>query len=628
MKEDYKVKLDSQRNKVRDVLVEYLKESRDSKEEWNSKYKQAWDMIQGRVDWSYKRADQSRIHMNKIGLALEQFKAQVKQGLMKFDRWLTVEYAPGAESQLLSDMEAWRLLERGFASADYKVNISDAIGIGAIENRATLKLSTEVQKVKGKNVVKLNFQPLYCEDFHVDPRNENLYQIHEIFTDKRNILAMSDSKPNKLKPYRKDAVEKLTYQEREDQTAVDEKGGTTQHVKRTERRNPIVIHEAWCTILNDDGSVLEWEKEDGSKFPLENVVITMANEDVIIRDPEQNPRWAFCAPFVTTQILRYPGSTWGKSLLLPGVDLNQAEDELISAMTDGALKAVYNVNQIRVSALARPEQVAGGLSYGTDLLVNDSLPPGAKAVETVSTGTVPPDAMQILHQIQRSAAENMMTNEINLSGALPSKQVRATELIQAGNVITGLYESIVGDIEDTFVEPLAEQVFKEMLQYSDYLSDSDLLYIFNGDPQRIEQFKQTSAKQKYEELAVSFRFRAKGMRSLASNARAAQAINNLFAAVASNPLLVDIIRTEYSIPKMFKYIVRGNNLDDEELKLSEREKEFERQKQLIMEQQMRQAEMEGQNLGQQGEAGRNAPQSLEGMSEQGTMPGSGSGQIY
>jgi hypothetical protein len=290
-------------------------------------------------------------------------------------------------------------------------------------------------------------------------------------------------------------------------------------------------------------------------------------------------------------------------------------------MTDGAVAGSYNINFLRVDALAKPEQVSGGIEPGMTLLVNRSLGAGEKPMETVTTGKVDPYAFQVYGELGRSGTQNMGTNEMNLTGAMSSKQVRATELVQSQNTVQGLFEAIASDIEDLYLEQLILNIFHECLQYAAKLDDEDLLYVFFGNEERAAQFQELTPKQIFEELANNFRFKGKGIRGINASAKVGQMLINLISMAVQNPMVGDQLEREgYSIPKILGRVIQGMGIDVEEFKSLE-VAEFSKMRQLIREQALMQQEM-AQGQPQEAQGGQAGPMDMaEGSEGQGGFMG-------
>lgn len=617
-----------QRNQLLDALRAYLSEARDNAREWQEKARKSWDMVHGRIDWSHKAKDQSKVHLNRVGLAQEQIKAQIKQGLINFDQWLVVEDEAGFESELMNTSEARRLVIRGIRRTNPKAKISDNIGIAAVENLLATKLQPVVIEKRGPGGAKkkefhIDHIPLNIRNYYPDAKMGGLYEIHEVEMDKHKVLALASDKPSAQKPYKLAAVKKLQggVGVRIEEQHEEQDRGIDVKLDKLDRRKPIILHEFWGTVLADNGEVMKWKKDDGSEIELKDVVVTLANESEVIADPKPFPSWDGESYFLKIQLLRTNLNMYGRSLLAPGVDMNRAEDELVNAGIDAGLKEAYNVNVLKVHGLAKREQASGGIRYGATLLQNNQLAPGEKLLETVKTGQVPQGMLSILSIVQSAGAENMRLNELSLSGALQQKQTRATEIIQAQQTIQGLFESLVGDIEDVYIEAYAKKAFNIMLQHANLLSDEDLAYVFYGDEARIASFKSLSPRALFDELSHSFRFRGKGIRSLATNARQAQAIVNLVSMIVANPLMLDVFeRRGLDLTRMFDDVLKGFGLDMQKY-LSADTAAFALERQLIREEALANAEAQGENLGRPG-PGPNAP---TGEGPSAAEPGSGAG---
>ena len=619
----------SQSELVLDALKEFLEESRTNAKEWQDKAQKSWDMIHGRVDWSHKTADQSKVHINRVGLALEQTKAQIKQGLVNFDAWLVVEPEPGfdPEDTIFSPENARRLVMRGVRRTNPKSKLTDNIGIAAVENVLATKLTPIVieKNGPGKKSQELHIEhiPLSVRNYYPDARMGGLYEFYEVEMDHHKVLSMSSDKPTPAQPFIKKIVEKLELsgKTRIEETNEDRDRGNDRTITKVDRRKTHVLHEFWGTVLDTSGKVMKWKKEDGSEIELRNVVITMANESKIISEPKPYPCWDGCSDIISMQLQRSNVNMYGRSLLAPGVDMNKAEDELINAGIDAALKEGYNVNILKLHGMAKKEQASGGIRYGQTLLQNNQLAPGEKLMETVSTGQVPQGLLAILGIVKAAGSENMRLNEVALSGTLPTKQVRATELVAADQTIQGLFESMVADIEDIYIEQYGKKVFNIMLQNAKLLSDADLDYIFYSNPEKIRAFKELSAKEIFDRYSHSFRFRGKGIRSMAQNSRVAQSIANTFSLAAANPIVLDALeRQGLDLMKMLEKVLRAQGIDVEEF-IDQQTAEFAQQRQLVREEALAQQELQGGQTAQQ--PGAQNPASGGPPSE--TEPGSGAG---
>jgi hypothetical protein len=596
--DDPKIKLEAQRKKIVEIVCEYLGHSRQSAFEWEQQIDKTYRMLNGHIDWSHKKPTQAKIHLNRVGAARERVKSIIKQSMLSFDDWISCEpVGVIPENSLLDEFSSKRALVRFLDNSNIKTDFSDCVSVGCAENLMTLKVRPEVCEYKmfGKKYKKLkfNFDVLKIREYRPDP-DANLYEIHETSIDKHILLKMASDQPSPEKPYRLEVVKDLLSGQRQDKDLEDANKGNTIVTRSLSRRVSVVVHEFWGTILNDDGTVMEWDDGQGNKFPLENIRCSVANESTLIQDPESNPRWTGTSPFVSTTLMRYPDQKIGPALLKWGTDMNKAEDELMSASVDAAMRAAFNLIIVKEDGLANPEQASGGFEYGDTILQNSTLSPGDDVVKSVSMGTLPGEVFQVMGEIQRSNPENMLMDQMNMSGALGGKNTLATERVQAQQVISGVFESIGMDLEDIFVEKLAKEIFCEILQHAKYLDDEDLYYIFAGDEEKMRAFRDYTPKELFEAYGNAFRFKGKGIRSLVVNNKSSQSLIMLYGTLASNPVLMQNVKLDFSPNKILSKILKGFNLDPDELKATPAEQQMEILKQQAMEQQMRLAELQGQ----------------------------------
>lgn len=543
-----------------------------------------------------------RVRLQTASLAYDQFKAKMRQSLMNFDQWLAVVDENQRPDAIITDTVAKRLLERSLERAKIKVHFADAIGLGAVESRACIKVcgrwDIDKKYVANKNELRvqkkkrwnLSLKVVPFENLLQDPHDQThpLYLIEEYLTDKRNLWELADDEPKPDKPFKKDAVKELKSYTRPEgiEEEQQEKRGNADFAQRNSFRHPILVQHFWGTILDEDGLPMEWYKEDGSEVYLENVFFTVANDKVLLTEPLSNPRWSQTVPYIYTNLMRRDNVTYTKAYLDDGIEASLLQDEMFNMLARGAKKTAMNVNLAKLSAFAKPEQLSDGIKEGMTLFINDSVQDPRLALASARTGEVPADGFQMYQEIKRVVADNFKTNQIDLSGNLPSKQVRATELVQSQQSISSLHDSTAADIEETFVEPLAEECWMELLQHSQHIPDEDLEYAFEGHPlgpDALEVFKDLSPAERFEEGAQKFRFRGKGVRELANNVKKSQALSQLFAIIGSNPLVQqEILDGGYSIGKMFGQVVKGSGIDAEEIRMDEDEIKIRRKVQEVI----------------------------------------------
>lgn len=605
--EPFEAILTAQREEVKNFVMEQIAESRlKEKDPRRPKNRKNWRYFHGNIDWSHKKKGDARIHLHKLGVAAERHRAKFKQNLMKFDQWISVDLEEGAEPQVITSRAAKKFTTAALERAKGKLKLSDAILLGEMEGRSTLRVGfteqvvprfvaqgTELRKKKDTrgqlDIQTRNFEEYHCD--YADPR-EPLYEAEEILVDYHRVLALSADKPTVQKPYDKKEVTQLEgFKLRDADFDIAEAEGNLERNRPPKGRKMISIINYFGTILDENGEILEWEKSDGSKIPLERVLITVANERVIIRDPIKIPRWSGKSPFVSADLLRSPGAGI-KALLDAGTDLNEAENELYSMMLTGAYKAVHNVTWYREDWIADGKKLTGGIKDGDSIPIDASAPANAEPIGVVKTGEIPQEAFNMQQMLARSFAENVFSNLLDLSGNLGTKQVRATEVVQANEAIGDIFDSLAADVEEELIEPFLQECFLELMQNSNALSDDEILHAFDGNPQKLQAFKQMTPQERFADAAGNFRFVAKGLRGQLANSAKAQAMINLLNTLTANPITFEAIRSQVSVAKITKLIGKGLGLDVEDFETSPEERKLIEQTQMIREAALAQAENE------------------------------------
>jgi len=633
MTSEYESRLAEQRRKVADFIKACANESRlNEKVPRRLQNKLNWDYFHGTIDWSHKRESDPRIHLHKVGVAAERMKAKFKGALMKYDQWITVERDYLPPNPILPDFAARSLLLKQLRYAKAETIISDAILRGLMESRITIKIGgkyvTEPRFTKDdvgalvrdeKKVWQLNLEAVPFEGYHIDTENtkDPIYQIEEARVDYNKVLELSSDEQSPDKPFRMDAVKRLiAFPQREQEQAERAARGNYIDIPRLRHRKQVLIQNFYGTVLTEDGEVFEWETDSGEKIPLKNVFCVIGNEDEVLIDPMQNKRWSAKAPFIHADPIRSP-SNGRKALMDAGVLVNQAQDELFSLALAGALKAAHNVTWYRKSWIADKRVLSGGIRDGDQVAIDDTCPPNATPIGTVKTGEVPQEVFVMQQTLDRAFAENVISNQIDLSGSLPGKQVRATEVASASTAISDVFDSMSGDIEHDLIEPLAEEALYEIIQNIDDMDQEEVKSCFEDRQDLAEQFLKMSPKKRFEQVAGTFKFGGKGLHGLIANQAKGQMMVNLLSTIMSNPMTQQATESQISPVKIIREIAKGFGMDIEELKPSQAESQMIQQKQLIREQAIAQ-QAGGQQPGQPANPSQGSQPSPE-------QPGGGAG---
>jgi len=578
--EELEISIEAQEEKIVEAVREYVGYYEDYAAPYRDYALKVHSMIHGDVDWGDKEAHHAKIHLNKLGVALDSFKATAKRGLMNFDEWMKVSENPLMKTEYLSESEAKRMVELLLRNEDPKIKVSDCLGLGFVENLCTLKIITKVEEIRGPGgktykSPRTTLMPLDIWDFGTDPdcvdfkENKPLYRFHNLTLPKHEILRASSEEGTIDKPYILSRVKELNGSERDDKSEQEIAKGKQILLSSMSRKKMINMIEFYGTILDEDGMIMEYGTGE-AKMLLEDVRLTIADGNILIERPRkiQDISIDGADTFICHRLLRSNKDLLGRARAHAGYEINHILDEYTSAMADAGIKSGSNMTVYKPDMMLDPEEAAGGFTYDSNIAINSSANP-ADVVSTIRLGELPQTMFNVYNILDQSFAENLSTNSTALSGALPGKQVRATEVAAAQGTVGALEESVLMDVDDILIEGMILKIFRQGLNLAKSFNDLDLAFIFGQDEERIEQFKELrkSKSKLFEELGYTFRFKGNGLRGIANSARNGQMTMNLLTSALGNPMLIEILeRRDWDLSKMLESGVKGMGIDPDTLK--------------------------------------------------------------
>lgn len=556
---------------VMNAIRAFKKEAEDAKRtrmRQNLENRRAYLGIQ---DWSHKQKGQSREFLPKVPVATEQFVAFVKRALTQFGDYYEVELSKGSRSPIsgttirtllncfLDDM-----LVHDNKLSQFSTLLTDAIKVGSLESLCILKIHGNLVNTRlftleegepfigedgeqrrgeqelGTHTVKnwkLRIDLIQGENYFPDPTGAGLYEIHSVERDLHYLKRRVEEGV-----YNKEAVarieEDFRSRERFDRRPVDQNQDPA--IKPSFRKR-VRIDEFWGTLLDDAGNVIH-----------ENIFCAMANNKYLIREPTPNPFWHQESPFVAFPIIRVPFSVWHKALFDNATQLNFAANELFNLIIDGGISAVWGIKQLRADDLANPSEVSDGIAQGTTLTVKNTLPHGQKVLETVSEGQVPSDSMAVLEMLNREFAASSLSNELKL-GALPAKQVLATEINELSQSQAITHDSIISDIELETSKAISK-IWLTVLQNMDDVLTEEIVNAIGM--QSAITLSRLSPPERFAIFGVGCSFKVFGLSAVLAKARDFQKMMALLQAVMSNPLLMQAFFKKYSPDRVLNHIMR------------------------------------------------------------------------
>lgn len=551
------------------AVAQMREESEDARKSRMRQNRRNREAFMGQQDWSHKIAGQSTEFIPKTSLALEQLTAFFKRSLSSFGRWFDIEPPPKSP---LTNIEIQDLLMRYLDNLPeqdgefipFSTRIGDAVKSGAMESLLILKIhgqhiaSRRFEFAEGEErLVESDTGPWHLaidlvrsEDLYLDPTGRGLFKIHRTETDLHRIMELSEG-DNPL--YDPEEVEKLKgmVQERPEDEERSEHERGQDETSQDRFRHPVVIDEFWGTILDENGEVAH-----------RNVVTTVANEQVVIREPEPFPFWHGQDPFIVAPLQRVPHSVWHKALYDDAVGINFAINELFNLMIDGGIGAVWGIRQVRPHYLENPEQISGGIAQGATLVMNEAAPDDADAVDQIEkTGQVPNDAMAVFQTLDREFNAAALTSDIKL-GQLPERKVLATEIMESTQSQATVLDALVGDLERIAIKRTLEKSWMLMLQHFEEL-DAAVVINAIGEQKALQMFRM-GPEDRFGFFSHTTHFKVSGLSETMNRSRDFQKMMALIQAAGSNPLMLrSFLQGNFSGRKMLNHVMKTLNIDPE-----------------------------------------------------------------
>lgn len=479
-------------------------------------------MYQLEHDFTHKMKGQSKEVLSKTRNATESSKAFFQQALADLEDWYRITTRDGSPGtgMLVRPEEMQKLLGYMLKQADYFSHVGASTQSGLLGSVAISKVRGQLipkpkfktkKEGKGKSYKKhvvvvddktweLRFDNIRQEDYYPDPTGGSLYKIEECMIDLHLVKALADGDDA---IYDKAAVAELKPWGGADLQEDKKARETGQNSSHADMRPRVKLTEFWGTIVDNlTGDIL-----------FENVVMTIANNETVIRKPTPNPLWHQKDPIVAAALIEFANSVWGIAMMDAGTKHNRSLIELFNLMLDSAMKAVWGVNQIRTDVLSDPSQITDGVRWGTNLLTNASLPLGGKVMEPVVTGEIPNEVITMFNLLNQETLSSMKTNDIRM-GAQSMRAVKATEVVASENSITSEFQGIAKNFEEKKIQPELELACWTICQNWDLIDSEVFVSLFGRErgeelaalePQEV--FVQTVNGMKFEVFGISLTLR-------------------------------------------------------------------------------------------------------------------------
>lgn len=571
------------------ISKRYLARGDQAKWPRKRKNQQNWDAYMGEQDFSHKAEFQSHETTPTLAIAIEQIVGTFERALTDSDDWLAAD-APGLGKPIISPTAVQELLlhylqrlwtpgNRPETTHGIQVLVGDGIKRGLLEGLVIGKIypvyvkssrtrfgrlarakvrdgAHPAYELLGKEMrpeshyeMRIAIDLVDWNDYYRDPSPALNYEIHRTHRQLHELKGNPD--------YDQEAVDRLygrASQVLEDYRSRNQMGEGYVEPDPYE----IEVYEAWGNVVD----------ETTGELVHENCFWTWANDEVL-RKPTPNPFNDQTSPFIVAPLIRVPGSTVHKALADHVVPMWRAANELLNLLLDQAMRAAWGVGQVRPDIMESPEEIADGIPQGYTAVLKPNVPQGHKFYERVDNGEAPQISLEGLNRVESYINEGLATPDTKL-GALPSRQVKATEVVQAMQASGSLFEGMAARFEDTWLEPMFEKAWKIIVQYIPDFLEEELVQIL-GDRMALT-LTSMSDRERWD-LIANAKFKVRGLRGVASRERTFNKYMNIANLLFTAPQALDVFGRTRSIDKFFDALLTAGGADTDRFSLEDEEVE-------------------------------------------------------
>jgi len=560
---------------LRDYITTLRDSAKDAKKDREDQNAENYDTFFMRHDFSHKQKGQSREVLSKQRMAVAQITSFFQQALADLGEWWRV--VPKNESDAgklpLRAHEIQKLTNYMLEEANYYSHVGNLIQSGLLGSLMIAKTHGKLipkprflleKGKKGAKKVKmvddhtwrLCMEVVPQKNFYPDPiPGRGLFIIEEMYLDLSDVIAKSKGDDA---IYDAKAVSELsTAVSDEYEENYRKKNETDQNTARETSIPRVKLTEYWGDVVDRAGHVVH-----------ANAVVTVANDTTVIRKPEPNPLWHQKTPYIMTPLMEVANSVWHYALMDAPTKHSKALIELYNLIVDSAMKSVWGINQVRTDWLDDPSQISGGIPWGTSLKANSLCPPGGKVIETVITGDIPKEALSVLNIIQQELNASSLTNDLR-QGVMPFRAVKATEVVEASQTITSVFNGIAKNIEVRGIQRELELAWMTVAQNLDKISKEELQSLFGTE--RGEQISQLSPEEVFVGTVNGVRFEVFGISLTLSKAQDFRKLTQLMQTVAGNEILLEEFMKKYDFGKFLAEIMSALDIKAEKLEIPKEE---------------------------------------------------------
>lgn len=555
-----------------DWILSCRDEADEAKKDRMDRNKENYDMYHLKYDFSHKEEGQSTEVLSKQSMAVESIKSFFQQALVDIGDWWKAEcrYAVDPAALAVRPEEITKLTNYMLEEANYFSHVGNSVQSALLGSLSIAKVHgcsadkpkyISRKKGRGKNLKRwiekvedeswrLKFNVIRQENYYPDPSGNGLYEIEDMWMDHHELLEAAEEGLYDMAEVRKVPVGGAS----ETIEEYDKAREVGQNTYSSGHRPKVKITEFWgCIIDPTTGEEVH-----------SNVVATIANDTFLIRKPEANPLWHQKSPYVVAPLMEVANSVWHKAPMDAPTQHNKALNEMYNLMVDAGFKQVHAISQLRKDALDNPAQVSNGIKSGTTLVVNSMLPVGGKVLEPLTAVQIPAESMNIFNIMNQEFNASALTNDLR-QGVMPFRAVKATEVVEASQTITSVFQGIAKNYESRKSVRELELAWQTVAQNWDRIDKDTFISLFGAE--RGEELYQMSPQDVFAATVNGVKFRVFGISLTLAKAQDFRKLTTLMQTISASPMLMEEFLKKYDLGKFLGEIMTALDIDKNKLEI-------------------------------------------------------------
>ncbi len=412
-------------------------------------------------------------------------------------------------------------------------------------------------------------------EVHYDPKGRNLYRrrVYEMDHFELEQLAEETDEETGEDIYDQEEIARLRAEEDETlRNNQETSSGSYQGDASPDGRMPIKMEEFFGTIIMPDGNVIA-----------SNSITIVANDNWMIRGPDDNPFWHERDWIVFTPMITVPLAIYGRTYMEEWSDVADAFIELTQLILDGAYTSTIRAFLVNPELLNDPTQLNEGIHPNMLLQSSEDIENLQNFIHSIDLGNLPTEAFQVWTALKNELREGAKLSEIALGQMAPNARTTATEIQISSQSGSSMIRSIARTVETRFVERVLTLVWKTALQFMDFMVIQDSIG---------PEIAQMLNERREEFMDASLTFQVRAISGVIERQQKLQNILQTIQIITQNPLLAQELFSRMSPKRLIETIFTLFGLDIGEFDMDEAER---MQRQLeVQEQQAAQGAAGGQ----------------------------------